>query len=71
MEIYCLTCHYSRSEVHGYTPPTENLQTCCTARQIRARCKDVGCRFVLVETEAEFSDVDRLRLGLREERVLV
>jgi hypothetical protein len=40
-----------------------------TARAIRAGCRDFGCRFELVEQEAEFDDVDRLRLGLREDVV--
>ena len=70
MKQYALTCHCGRSEVHGFEPPAVNLQTCCTARQIRARCRDFGCRFELVESEAEFTDVDRLRLGLRDERAI-
>lgn len=70
MKQYVLTCHCGRSEPHGFEPPAVNLQTCCTARQIRGRCRDLGCVFTLVEQEAEFTDVDRLRLGLREERVV-
>ena len=69
MKQYNLKCHCGRTETHGYTPPATNLQTCCTARQIRAGCKDYGCRFELVEGEAEMTDVDRLRLGLRPEKV--
>jgi len=70
MRQYALKCHCGRSDIHGYTPPSVNLQTCVTARAIRAGCRDFGCRFELVEQETEFSDVDRLRLGMREERVI-
>jgi hypothetical protein len=69
MKQYALKCHCGRSDIHGYTPPAVNLQTCCTARAIRAGCRDFGCRFELVEQEAEMTDVDRLRLGLREDVV--
>ena len=30
----------------------------------------MGCVFTLTEQEAEFTDVDKLRLGLREERAI-
>ena len=69
VKAYALTCHCGRSETHGFEPPTTNLQTCCTARQIRGGCRDYGCFFTLTETEAEMTDVDRLRLGLREDVV--
>jgi hypothetical protein len=70
VKSYALKCHCNRQEVHGFEPPATNLQTCVTARAIRAGCRDFGCRFELVEQEAEFDDVDRLRLGLRDERRL-
>ena len=69
VKVYSLKCHCGRTEKHGFAPPATNLQTCVTARQIRAGCRDVGCKFELVEGEAEFTDVDRLRLGLRDDVV--
>ena len=70
MNQYILTCQCGRSEVHGFEPPATNLQTCCTARQIRAGCRDFGCYFTLSEQPAEITDVDQLRLGLRKERAI-
>jgi len=70
MKAYSLHCHCGRTEIHGFEPPTTNLQTCCTARQIRAKCREYGCKFTLNECETEVSDVDQLRLGLRGERVI-
>ena len=65
MKQFTIRCHCGRSEPHGFEPPRVELQTCLTARNIRAGCKDYGCKFEVVESEAELTDVDRLRLGLR------
>lgn len=70
MKQFILRCHCGRSEPHGWEPPAGNVQTCCTARAIRGKCRDYGCRFEVSEQEAELTDVDRLRLGLREERAI-
>ena len=67
MKAYSLACHCGRSEVHGLAPPVSDVQRCVTARAIRARCKDYGCAFRVVEAESELTDVDNLRLGLRDD----
>lgn len=64
MKQYSLKCHCGRSEPHGFAPPATNLQTCVTARQIRAGCRATGCCFEVVEENVEFTDIDRLRLEL-------
>ena len=67
-DLACVTCH-NRRDYHGTTPPIGNVQTCVTARAIRGGCKDYGCEFVVVEYDGEITDIDALRLGLREDRV--
>jgi hypothetical protein len=64
---YIVQCHCGRQELHGFERPRIDVQTCLTARAIRAGCKDWGCRFEVVERQAELDDVDRLRLGLRDD----
>ena len=72
MKQYALSCRCGRSETHGTEPPDmSRLQTCLTARAIRGKCRDVGCYFEVVETEQDLTDVDQLRLGLREDRIQV
>ena len=71
MKAYSLVCHCGRSETHGLAPPVSDLQRCVTARAIRAGCKDVGCQFRVIECESELTDVDYLRLGLRDDMPVV
>jgi hypothetical protein len=65
--IKCLTC--ARSEIHGSAAP-EHVQSCHTARMMRSACREGvgGCDFCVLLDEYEPSDIDALRLGMREDR---
>lgn len=65
--IQCSKC--SKSLRHGSTAPA-NPEGCVTARIMRMSCKEMGCRFQSKEVEVELNETDKLRLGLREERVI-
>ena len=66
--VRCKSC--GKQNKHGTSPPA-NLDTCFTARQLRMRCHEpMGCRMEIVEREFEPTEVDMLRLGLREDRAI-
>jgi hypothetical protein len=60
--IACQTC--SKSLKHGSTAPA-NVDGCVTSRLMRMRCKDFGCRFQLIAVDVELTEIDKLRLELR------
>lgn len=65
--IQCAKCE--KSLRHGFTAPS-NPEGCVTARIMRMSCKEMGCRFQSKEVEVELNETDKLRLGLREEKVI-
>ena len=65
--IRCTQC--ANTEVYGSTEPV-NVEACGTARMMRAQCRDMGCKFKAMEAECKPDEVDLLRLGMREERVI-
>jgi hypothetical protein len=62
-KIACLHC--KKEEHHGFTRP-ETIE-CHTTRLMRTACRDMGCKPEIVEYDYQPSDVDALRLGLRED----
>ncbi len=65
--IQCAKC--DKSLRHGSTAPS-NPEGCVTARIMRMSCKEMGCRFQSIAVEVELNETDKLRLGLRDERVI-
>lgn len=64
--VKCLTCR--RIEEYGLTRP-ESPQLCSSSKALRQKCKEpIGCNMALVEEERELSDIDKLRMGLREDK---
>ena len=69
--VYLLKCvDCGKRMKHGFAPPIAP-QSCLAARQLRMRCKEpMRCRVELVSEERELSEIDRLRVGLRDERAI-
>jgi len=67
--IQCQTC--ARTEIHGSAAPPV-VDSCHTSRIMRAACREgMGCcRFVAVSEEWEPTDVDTLRLGMRDDNAI-
>lgn len=66
--VQCATC--GRMEPHGSKAPL-NPDSCNAARAMRAMCREVRCRFNVAQSDFTPDDLDALRLGMREEKVIV
>jgi hypothetical protein len=67
--LRCGTCH--ELYYFGRLPPVGLANACNLARSIRKTCKSGPCAFELEAVDGEFTDIDRLRTGEREDRPIV